>query len=161
MRFLRVFAHVGVLRASVSILSLPLFRFSVVFERFHCLPQIFVVCDVVAAKHRGDFEAADFHRYVFAKHSIERTMLRTAVPRRSCNRRPETPAFLYAVAQALRNNAAAVTMLRKPFVHSPIVGATKPHHLDDAIASVSVKLTDDGMRLLEEYYVPHPVKGQG
>jgi aryl-alcohol dehydrogenase-like predicted oxidoreductase len=54
---------------------------------------------------------------------------------------------------------ALAWMLRKPFVHSPIVGATKPHHLDDAIASVSVKLTDEEIRLLEEYYVPHAVGG--
>jgi 1-deoxyxylulose-5-phosphate synthase len=54
---------------------------------------------------------------------------------------------------------ALAWVLSKKFVHSPIVGATKPHHLDDAIASVSVKLSDEEIRLLEEPYVPHRVSG--
>jgi aryl-alcohol dehydrogenase-like predicted oxidoreductase len=44
-------------------------------------------------------------------------------------------------------------------VHSPIVGATKPRHLADAIAAVSVKLSDEEVATLEEPYVPHPVAG--
>ena len=44
----------------------------------------------------------------------------------------------------------------KPVVTSPIVGATKPHHLDDAVAALSVKLSDDEIRFLEELYQPHP-----
>jgi len=45
--------------------------------------------------------------------------------------------------------------LRKPGVTSPIIGATKPHHLDDAIAAVSVKLSDEEVSRLEELYQPH------
>jgi aryl-alcohol dehydrogenase-like predicted oxidoreductase len=41
----------------------------------------------------------------------------------------------------------------------PIVGATKLQHLDDALASVRVKLSEDEMTLLEEPYVPHAVVG--
>ena len=41
----------------------------------------------------------------------------------------------------------------------PIVGATKLQHLDDAIASVDVKLSDDEIASLEEPYVPHAVVG--
>ena len=54
---------------------------------------------------------------------------------------------------------ALAWMLQKPVVTSPIIGATKPHHLDDAVAALSVKLTADEMTRLEEPYVPHPVSG--
>jgi aryl-alcohol dehydrogenase-like predicted oxidoreductase len=54
---------------------------------------------------------------------------------------------------------ALAWMLQKPWIQSPIVGATKTHHLEDAISSLSVKLSDDGIRLLEEPYVPHLVRG--
>jgi len=49
--------------------------------------------------------------------------------------------------------------LGKPWITSPIVGATKARHLEDAIAAISVKLSDDEVRALEEPYVPHPVAG--
>jgi aryl-alcohol dehydrogenase-like predicted oxidoreductase len=52
---------------------------------------------------------------------------------------------------------ALAWMLSKPFVTAPIVGATKPHHLEDAIAAVSVQLTPDEIRRLEEHYRPHPI----
>jgi 1-deoxyxylulose-5-phosphate synthase len=48
---------------------------------------------------------------------------------------------------------------KHPAVSAPIVGATKPHHLDDAIASVELRLTDDEVRRLEEHYSPQPVQG--
>ena len=54
---------------------------------------------------------------------------------------------------------ALAWMLAKPGVDSPIVGATKPHHLDDAVAALSVKLTPEEIAPLEEPYVPHPVLG--
>jgi aryl-alcohol dehydrogenase-like predicted oxidoreductase len=41
-------------------------------------------------------------------------------------------------------------------VTSPIVGATKPHHLDDAVAATSVKLSDHDIARLEEVYEPRP-----
>jgi aryl-alcohol dehydrogenase-like predicted oxidoreductase len=50
-------------------------------------------------------------------------------------------------------------MLSKPVVTAPIIGATKPHHLDDAVAAVSVQLTPDEIRQLEEAYQPHTVLG--
>ena len=50
-------------------------------------------------------------------------------------------------------------MLNKPYVTAPIVGATKPNHLPDAVAALSVRLTEDEMAFLEEPYVPHPVLG--
>jgi aryl-alcohol dehydrogenase-like predicted oxidoreductase len=52
---------------------------------------------------------------------------------------------------------ALAWMYSKPFVNSPIIGATKPLHLDDAIAALSVQLTEDEVKRLEEPYRPHPV----
>jgi aryl-alcohol dehydrogenase-like predicted oxidoreductase len=54
---------------------------------------------------------------------------------------------------------ALAWMLSKPVITAPIVGATKPHHLDDAVASLSVQLTPDEIQHLEEAYQPHPVLG--
>jgi aryl-alcohol dehydrogenase-like predicted oxidoreductase len=54
---------------------------------------------------------------------------------------------------------ALAWMLAKPYVTSPIIGATKPGHLEDAIAALSVKLTPEELAELEKAYVPHPVLG--
>ena len=50
-------------------------------------------------------------------------------------------------------------MLAKPYLTAPIVGATKPQHLDDAIAAVDVRLSTDEIAALESPYVPHPIAG--
>jgi aryl-alcohol dehydrogenase-like predicted oxidoreductase len=52
---------------------------------------------------------------------------------------------------------ALAWMLSKPVVTAPIIGATKPHHLEDAIAAISVQLTPDEIQHLEEPYRPHPI----
>jgi aryl-alcohol dehydrogenase-like predicted oxidoreductase len=54
---------------------------------------------------------------------------------------------------------ALAWMLDKPYVDSPIVGATKPHHLEDAVRALEVKLSTDEIAELEAAYVPHPVLG--
>jgi len=54
---------------------------------------------------------------------------------------------------------ALAWMLSKSVITSPIIGATKPHHLDDAVAALSVQLTPDEIRHLEEAYQPHPILG--
>ena len=54
---------------------------------------------------------------------------------------------------------ALAWMLGKPYVDSPIVGATKPHHLEDAAAALEVKLSPEEVARLEAEYVPHPVLG--
>jgi aryl-alcohol dehydrogenase-like predicted oxidoreductase len=54
---------------------------------------------------------------------------------------------------------ALAWMLSKPAIAAPIVGATKPEHLQDAVAAVSVSLSSDEVSALEEHYVPHPVAG--
>src|SRR3989304_8516112 len=46
-------------------------------------------------------------------------------------------------------------LLSKPVVTAPIVGATKLIHIDDAVAAVSLKLTDEEINKLEENYVAH------
>jgi aryl-alcohol dehydrogenase-like predicted oxidoreductase len=56
---------------------------------------------------------------------------------------------------------ALAWLLKRPGVTAPIVGATKPGHVEDALAAVQLDLTEDEMRLLEERYVPHPVLGHG
>jgi aryl-alcohol dehydrogenase-like predicted oxidoreductase len=58
-----------------------------------------------------------------------------------------------------RAQVALAWMLQKPAVTSPIIGATKSNHLEDAVAALSVKLTAEEMSRLEEPYVPHPVAG--
>jgi aryl-alcohol dehydrogenase-like predicted oxidoreductase len=56
---------------------------------------------------------------------------------------------------------ALAWMMSKPFVTAPIIGATKLGHLEDAIAAVDVRLSDDEIARLEAPYRPHPVKGMG
>jgi len=50
-------------------------------------------------------------------------------------------------------------LLHRPGVTAPIVGATKPGHLQDALAAEELTLTPEEMQRLEEPYVPHPVLG--
>ncbi|WP_123041592.1 aldo/keto reductase [Cohnella candidum] len=58
-----------------------------------------------------------------------------------------------------RAQVALAWVLQKQPVTAPIIGATKPHHLDDAVAALSVKLTPEEIAKLEEPYVPHPILG--
>jgi 1-deoxyxylulose-5-phosphate synthase len=58
-----------------------------------------------------------------------------------------------------RAQVALAWLMSKPVITAPIVGATKLHHLDDAIASVSVRLSPEEISALEEPYVPHAVVG--
>jgi aryl-alcohol dehydrogenase-like predicted oxidoreductase len=69
---------------------------------------------------------------------------------------------VYDVAEARALPMAQVAlawMLSKPVITSPIVGTTKPHHLDDAVAALSVQLTPDEIHHLEEAYQPHQILG--
>ncbi|MGH8428252.1 MAG: aldo/keto reductase [Gammaproteobacteria bacterium] len=58
-----------------------------------------------------------------------------------------------------RAQVALAWMLTKPVITAPIVGATKMPHLEDAIASLEVKLSADEIAALEEPYVPHAIAG--
>jgi aryl-alcohol dehydrogenase (NADP+) len=73
----------------------------------------------------------------------------------------------FAVADCVTNVAqgrgvsgpqiALAWILSKPYVTSPIIGATKLEHLDQAIAALDIQLSDDEIKQLEEPYKPHPV----
>ena len=54
---------------------------------------------------------------------------------------------------------ALAWMLSKPVITAPIIGATRPNHLEDAVAALSIQLTAEEIHHLEEAYQPHPVLG--
>jgi len=58
-----------------------------------------------------------------------------------------------------RARIALAWMLGKPFITAPIVGATRPNHLEDAVAALSVRLAPGETASLEELYEPHPILG--
>ena len=58
-----------------------------------------------------------------------------------------------------RAQIALAWLLHQSAVTSPIVGATKMSHLEDAVASLSVSLSPEEIKSLEEPYQPHPVLG--
>jgi aryl-alcohol dehydrogenase-like predicted oxidoreductase len=60
-----------------------------------------------------------------------------------------------------RAQVALAWVLARPGVTAPVVGATKPKHLDDAVAALDLRLTPEEMTFLAEPYVPHPVVGFG
>ncbi len=74
-------------------------------------------------------------------------------------------AILEAVGEIAANHGvtraqvALAWMLSKEAVTAPIVGATKLAHLEDAVASTSVELSEDEIERLEEPYRPRPVLG--
>ncbi|NOK32131.1 aldo/keto reductase [Corallococcus exercitus] len=66
------------------------------------------------------------------------------------------------VAEARKAPPAQVALawlLSKPVVTAPIIGATKPEHLEDAVKAVSLKLTPEEVKALEAPYKPHAVRG--
>ena len=58
-----------------------------------------------------------------------------------------------------RAQVALAWVLSKPVVTAPIIGASKPHHLTDAVAAASLKLSAEEIASLEEPYVPHRIVG--
>jgi len=71
-------------------------------------------------------------------------------------------ARLEAVAETLGLPAAQVALAwlsQKPGVVAPIVGASKPQHLQDALAALNVTLDAETVASLEEVYIPHAVAG--
>jgi 1-deoxyxylulose-5-phosphate synthase len=58
-----------------------------------------------------------------------------------------------------RAQVALAWLLHKPVVTAPIVGVSKPQHLEDAVAALSLKLMHEELAELEEPYVPHAVAG--
>jgi 1-deoxyxylulose-5-phosphate synthase len=58
-----------------------------------------------------------------------------------------------------RAQVALAWVAQKKGITSPIVGASKPEHLTDAIAALSLNLTADEIKTLEAPYVPHDLSG--
>jgi aryl-alcohol dehydrogenase-like predicted oxidoreductase len=58
-----------------------------------------------------------------------------------------------------RAQVALAWVLQKAPVTAPIIGASKPQHLTDAVAALNLALTADEMQALEAPYTPHPVVG--
>jgi aryl-alcohol dehydrogenase-like predicted oxidoreductase len=58
-----------------------------------------------------------------------------------------------------RAQVALAWMAQKPFITAPIVGASKPQHLDDAVAALSLTLTPEEIGALEEPYTPRVLAG--
>jgi aryl-alcohol dehydrogenase (NADP+) len=57
------------------------------------------------------------------------------------------------------SQVALAWVLSKAYIASPIIGSSKIEHLDQAIAALDIKLTEDEVKRLEEFYQPHPVLG--
>jgi aryl-alcohol dehydrogenase-like predicted oxidoreductase len=58
-----------------------------------------------------------------------------------------------------RAQVALAWVLSNPVVSAPIVGATKAHHLEDAVAALNVVLSPEDLRELEQPYLPHNPAG--
>ena len=54
---------------------------------------------------------------------------------------------------------ALAWLLHQPGVTSPIIGASRMQHLEDAVAAEALKLSDEELKALAEAYRPHPVLG--
>jgi aryl-alcohol dehydrogenase-like predicted oxidoreductase len=60
-----------------------------------------------------------------------------------------------------RAQIALAWLISRPAVTAPIIGATRPQHLDDAVAAIGVRLTPEEIDQLEKPYVPHRIAGHG
>ncbi|MEU1303779.1 aldo/keto reductase [Streptomyces shenzhenensis] len=58
-----------------------------------------------------------------------------------------------------RARIALAWLLHQATVAAPIVGAAKPHHLDDAVAAVELQLSGEELAALEQSYTPHAISG--
>jgi aryl-alcohol dehydrogenase-like predicted oxidoreductase len=58
-----------------------------------------------------------------------------------------------------RAQMALAWVLAKSVVSAPIVGASKPGHLEDAVAALDIVLSGEEIGRLEEPYVPHGIIG--
>ena len=73
----------------------------------------------------------------------------------------EAVAKIAEVRALPRAQIALAWLLHKSVVTSPIVGASKPSHLEDAVAALDVKLSTEEMAALEAPYVAHAIAGHG
>jgi aryl-alcohol dehydrogenase (NADP+) len=61
--------------------------------------------------------------------------------------------------QAKPAQLALAWILSKPGVCSPIIGASKMYQLEEAVAAINIKLSDEEIKSLEELYQPHRILG--
>ena len=79
--------------------------------------------------------------------------------------KPEDQVIVERVAEVARElgapraQVALAWVLSKSFVTSPIVGATKDAHIDDAVAACELQLSEEHIARLEEPYTPHESVG--
>jgi aryl-alcohol dehydrogenase-like predicted oxidoreductase len=71
----------------------------------------------------------------------------------------EAVAKIAAARGVPRAQVALAWLAQKPGVTAPIVGASKPGHIADAVAAVSLKLTPEEVKALEAPYTPHGIAG--
>jgi 1-deoxyxylulose-5-phosphate synthase len=71
----------------------------------------------------------------------------------------ERVAKVAAARKVPQAQLALAWLLHKPFLTAPIIGASKPQQLDDAVQALSLKLDASEIASLEAAYVPHPVLG--
>ena len=71
----------------------------------------------------------------------------------------EQVAAIATAREVPRAQVALAWLFQKSVVTAPIVGASKPQHLDDALAALTLDLTDSEVAQLEAPYVPHAVAG--
>jgi aryl-alcohol dehydrogenase-like predicted oxidoreductase len=71
----------------------------------------------------------------------------------------EQVAAIAAARGVPKAQIALAWIMQKPFVTAPIIGATKPQHLEDAVAASSLNLEAAEIAQLEAPYVPHAVSG--
>lgn len=57
------------------------------------------------------------------------------------------------------SQVALAWLLNKPHITAPIIGATKMDHLEQAIAALDIKLSDEEIKRLEEPYIPNSIRG--
>lgn len=71
----------------------------------------------------------------------------------------DTVAALAAARGVSMAQVALAWLAQKPVVTAPIIGASKPRHLEDALAALSLALTPEEVSQLEAPYVPHAIAG--
>src|SRR5204862_4290976 len=77
--------------------------------------------------------------------------------------RPEDFAIVDRVTEVAKKsglnnaNVALAWVLHQPGITAPIIGASNPHQLEDAVKALSVKLDADELKYLSELYKPRSV----
>jgi len=65
-----------------------------------------------------------------------------------------------AQARGVKNAQIALAwILARPSITAPIIGASKPYQLEDALAALAIQLTAEEIATLDEAYEPHPILG--